>query len=477
MLDYRQVIAMCVSAMVVCWGLALLWQADVTQSQCDSFLWVIVLPTSFLIHLNNIKAYRLSVIIRANFKRLKPFPHSKVLRLSLLWTSITVLFLFVIVITDPPRRVLTYSDDIRPSLNRYQCRSGLVSSTLLAILVVGHVIASVVCVVSVRNGMEAFRDGTLLKEAFVGLYSCFLVSFILQQLDLSLTSQYEMRTIFIGIGVTAFCVRLLINRCLRHWIPLFVQYRLSAFYEKYLKPVLYDKTLTHSRGLCSRVGSQPGRNGGQSQNMLIDRTGRKSSVGTDVESPVYTVEYPSENSISEMYAAISDPTRYKLLFAIAKGHGCSEGLEFIRSVLCHRIDADILRDHAAALPKDAAVAKASSENLLTQVDQIIKNQILIKSDTYLKLSSTTKGYIERCLKEWKDDIYVSSAEIAYAKISAQYNNRVSIVDPAFDDMSVLIFQMIWTHFRTTETEILAGQDVDYARDVEEIVSATESKRI
>jgi len=67
MLHHLHILSLCVAAVVVCWGLALAWQADVTQTQCDVHLWVTVLPGSYAVHLVNMKAYRLSIIIRANY--------------------------------------------------------------------------------------------------------------------------------------------------------------------------------------------------------------------------------------------------------------------------------------------------------------------------------------------------------------------------------------------------------------------------
>jgi hypothetical protein len=59
-----------------------IYQGDMTQSQCDSYLWVVVLSASFFLSINNMKAYRLSIFLTSssNGRRPKPFSHARVLR-------------------------------------------------------------------------------------------------------------------------------------------------------------------------------------------------------------------------------------------------------------------------------------------------------------------------------------------------------------------------------------------------------------
>jgi len=74
MLHHLHICVMCMAAACVCWGLALAWQADKTQEQCNVYPWLVYLPGSFLVHLTNIKAYRLSIFLRSD-GRPKPFSH------------------------------------------------------------------------------------------------------------------------------------------------------------------------------------------------------------------------------------------------------------------------------------------------------------------------------------------------------------------------------------------------------------------
>jgi uncharacterized membrane protein len=108
MLHYGHVVSMCVAGIAVCWALALLWQSDVNQSQCNACQWLLYVPASYLIHLNNIKAYRLSVFLRSNGRRPKPFTHWHVMQMSLGLTLITVVLL-AIASKGTPRRMAQLS--------------------------------------------------------------------------------------------------------------------------------------------------------------------------------------------------------------------------------------------------------------------------------------------------------------------------------------------------------------------------------
>lgn len=99
------VILFCLSAMIFCWGNALLYQNDMNQSQCDSYLWVLVLSASFFLSINNMKAYRLSIFLTTstNGKRPKPYSHGKVLKYTMVMVSITAALLLIIALADPPK--------------------------------------------------------------------------------------------------------------------------------------------------------------------------------------------------------------------------------------------------------------------------------------------------------------------------------------------------------------------------------------
>ena len=174
MYHHEHIVYMCLAAAAVCWGSTLLWQSDVIEAQCRGYLWLVYLPASFLVQLVNMKAYRLSTFLAQTLRRPKPFPHRKVMRLTLKFLLVTVILLLIAALLDPPRRHRVSPDPIRAKLDYYFCRSNLgLTDAIIYILVIGHPVVSLVCVISVRNGLDAFRDGTIMKEAFVLLYSFF----------------------------------------------------------------------------------------------------------------------------------------------------------------------------------------------------------------------------------------------------------------------------------------------------------------
>lgn len=105
MFHYLHIILFCLSASAFCWGTALLYQGDMNQSQCNSYLWVIVLSASFFLSIVNMKAYRLSIFLisSSNGRRPKPFTHGKVLSYTMLMVFITALLLLIIALVDPPK--------------------------------------------------------------------------------------------------------------------------------------------------------------------------------------------------------------------------------------------------------------------------------------------------------------------------------------------------------------------------------------
>eukprot|EP01041_Mallomonas_annulata_P006867 gene6867-13915_t len=73
--------------------LALIWQHDNTQPQCNAYMWVTYLSASFIVQLINIKAYRLSTFMRASAtgRSPKPFKQMRVLRLTMMGLMLTVI--------------------------------------------------------------------------------------------------------------------------------------------------------------------------------------------------------------------------------------------------------------------------------------------------------------------------------------------------------------------------------------------------
>jgi len=276
MFHYMHIILMCLAAAAVCWGSALMWQADVIQEQCNGYMWLVYLPASFLVHLNNIKAYRLSTFLRAGDIRPKPFSHGKVMRLTICCTIVTVIILGIATAVDPPTRARVQEDPYRAKLDYYYCKTNAVTPALMYILVAGHVIASLCCIITVRNGMDAFKDGMIIKEAFMLMYSCLLIAFVLQNLGLSAANAYMLRSIILCMAVTFFMIRLMIGRCLRHWVPERVLEGFQAAHSRYIKPLSRNSSILSAK-----------------------------LAAIDDEDPLYIIDMPEDGSLDDMLKAIT----------------------------------------------------------------------------------------------------------------------------------------------------------------------------
>ena len=229
---------------------------DMNQTQCTSYLWSVCIPASFAIHLVNLKAYRLYTFLAASDnqpgKKRKTIGQDAVIIRTILLTVFTAVILAIITGVDPPQSTRVIMDPYRAKLDYYVCTSGNTSKGLFYLLVIGHIVASIVCIMPVRNGFEAFQglfsypsilidtlinqpfntlgclflslarpffsDGTVMKESFILLYMLLLIAFVMHQLGVTHPTVYLLRSALLCIGITLFCLRFLINRCVRHWI-------------------------------------------------------------------------------------------------------------------------------------------------------------------------------------------------------------------------------------------------------------------
>lgn len=188
MFHYLHCIFFCLAACISCWGLVFLWPADSNAEQCSSYLWVIYLSAIFFISLNNMKAYRLSAFLRSSGsdRRPKQFTHTKALKYAMVNVLMTAILLIVCHAVDPPTLFRVIADPNRPRLDYHECRTGSVTPALLYVIVIGHFVFSIYCISAVRNGMEAFQDGVVIKEAFVIFYACLVIALVLENLGLDI---------------------------------------------------------------------------------------------------------------------------------------------------------------------------------------------------------------------------------------------------------------------------------------------------
>ena len=425
MLHYLHIILMCLAAIAVCWGLALLWQSDVTQAQCNGYVWLVFLPASFLVHLNNIKAYRLSTFLRAGDRRPKPFSHGRVMKLTMYFLVLTVIILLIAILSDPPTRTRVQVDRYRAKLDYYYCKTGQTTPILLYLLTAGHILCSVFSVVSVRNGMEAFRDGMIIKEAFVILYACLLVALVLQNLGLSAPNAYMLRSVVMSMGVTLFSMRLLLSRCFRHWVSERTLARLIVIHTNYIKPIVsdYSASATSVAAASSHISR------------------------SDADGPLYSMETPQDNSLEEMTAVLSDPVRGKILQSVAKKALVLENVEFLMAVLKFKQEAE------AALVRHSGRA---SDDIQKSAKELFKTYIVAGSDNEVNISSKTRASVEAVLAKWMSEMPILTKDSAKNCLQSDSLKRCDIFEPAFKEIRVMLYQNLWNKFRSLEAEQLAS---------------------
>ena len=432
MLNYLHIVSMCLAAGMVCWGLVFFWQEDVRPWQCNNLLWVIFLPASYLVHLNNVKAYRLSTFLRAGDRRPKPFSHMKVMRLTLLLLTVTAVVLIICSVADPMKRVRIITDSYRPKYDRYECAAGKVTKGLMYTLVVSHILISVFCIIEVRNGFEAFRDGMILKEAFVVLYACLLIAFILQSLQLKPLTLYIVRTACMCLGVTLFCLRILISRCLKHWVPEVIQYRVAKAHTKFIEPLFVNFSKSnHSRGGgVGSVASISARSN-HSQHMIED-------------SPVYLVEAPQEDSLEEMHIMLANRDRAQIFEKVANDSLCMENVNFLKAVAAFKQQSEALL---------ARHSSNASNDMIVLADNIIRQHISSASDEEVNICSRTKLALTGKRGEWVSDIPFISTEKAREILQADKYRRLELFDTAHKEISIMLYQNLWNKFRSVETTV------------------------
>ena len=314
MLNFEHMVSMYVACMIAMWGLVFLWQDDNTFAQCESYLWVVYLPISYVVQLMNMKAYRLSVFLTSENKhRLKRLNHHRVMLLTIACTAITAIVLLVITLVVPPIRTRIVVDPVRPSMDYYVCQVNSVASSLLYALVVGHLLFSIICVFAVRNGSEAFRDGMVLKESFMFFWLLILMALIMNMLNLSPGTSYVLRTLFICLAVTIFTLRIMISRCFRHWIPTWMLILIG-------KCILTAKKILPISPSPSRYSSS------------IDM----SSDDDDEEDCRYEEETVAEDSIDEMLEVLEDPARSRMFKDFAHKSLVGENADFLLALLRFR---------------------------------------------------------------------------------------------------------------------------------------------
>jgi hypothetical protein len=426
LVNAQHVAIMCLVAIGTSWSITTLWQSDIIQKQCDLYLWFSYLPASFLVHLVNMKAYRLSVFIRASaskrIRRPKPISHNMVLYITIMQTGITAILLGIAQLTDPGIRTLNVIDENRPKYDLYFCKTKNVNPTILYILVIYHIVTSIVCGFTIRNATEAFKDGTLIKEALILLYMCMTIVFILQRLNLSPNLMYIFRSGFFSVGMTLFITRLFLGRCIRHWIPKSVRDSIYDFYVSHILPHQTNTNAVHADAL-----------------ILEDDADEK--LEDDADANAFVLDVPIDESLDEMHQVIRDPNRFPLFYDVAKQCICTENVDFLMA--CYNYEEELSK----IIVESSSVLNRPMQ---TKAQAIFDDFCVVGCDQEVNISSGCRHATEKSINESFTEP-VLTVESSTLALKTDTKKRKEIFSKAAKEIAIMTYQNLWNKFRAQET--------------------------
>jgi hypothetical protein len=391
------------------------------------------------VNIINFKAYRLSLFLRTGNSKLKAsFNHAKVLQLTLAWTAVTAVCLLAIALVDRPMSTRVLVDEYRPKLDYHVCQSKTsLTPALLWILVIWHIVLTVFCISAVRNGIEIFRDGTIIKESFMGLYACLLVAFCMHNLSLSHETIYVVRTIILCMGLLIFTLRLLVSRTVTHLLPLSVIIGAVWLYKRFK-----DAWVVVFPSQSTSVIAAGGVSGAEDVlHMITDSCGINHTATEDT--PVFAIEIPADTDIDEMIAALRDPVRAKAFREIAEKSLATENVDFIIELLQ-------FEDHAKNHLIQSSVE--ADGKIRAHAHDIFNKFIRVNSPNEVNVSSACRAAIERRLFKWTEkDSPLFTHEVAHEVIKTDASKRTQIFEEkAMREISLVLFQNLWRKFRACE---------------------------
>jgi hypothetical protein len=422
-LQYLHMVGMCIISIITIWSCVFLWQADMNQIQCQTYAWLIYLPMSMIIQLMNMKAYRLSVFLHSeNSKRLKKLTHTHMLILSIMLTSITAVILMCINALDPPVLTKQVIDYYRPMLDIHTCERSKISTIYLYLLFIEHILFSIGCVISVRNGTGEFRDGVVMKEAFTIFWVFMIIAYIMQTFALDAFALYILRVAFISIGLTFFCFRILVNRCYRHWVPQIVDIIIKRMYNKMVQIL-------------------PG----------LDSS-RKSSISINsidnIDGPMYSQIIPDTQNLNEMHQALCDPTRSHQFRTFSENALVVENVDFLLCLI------EFEHECGVQLMESSKIANTKMYELANKCyDTFIK----VGSSSEVNISSSTRQKILEHLKTWNINRYLLTPGSAQTALDDDPAHHIDIFDYANKEISVMLYQNLWNKFRASEIEEMMNE--------------------
>lgn len=318
---------------------------------------------------------------------------------------------------DPYRAVHDYNE----------CEGGIATTAILAVIIVAHFLFSVYCVAAVRNGMESFTDGTIIKEALIVFYFCLAIGIMLNNIGIENKLSDFIRSLFFNIGATSFCLRLMMNRVYKYWLPEVVQKHLHRGY------VLY-KTIWPTAVNQSNSNLSTGLSYGQNEDV-----------------PIYKQKSIHISDINELIVAMEDPSRLKILRNLAVKNHLVENVDFICGVLKFKEEAEQLIMNSSG---------AASDEMKTQAMAMWYQYLQINSPDEVNISFTAKEMLKAQLDQWAPNVKVITQVVARSSLETDSEHRITLFEVAYREILTMLYQNLWAKFRMEEAKALALEEED-----------------
>jgi Regulator of G protein signaling domain len=160
-------------------------------------------------------------------------------------------------------------------------------------------------------------------------------------------------------------------------------------------------------------------------------------------------EKPSDDSLGELMRVFSDPTRLKVLRAMADEFHLGENVEFISTVL------DYQNNAASQL---VGTSSQVSVSLKAQAKQIFDEYIKAHSVNEVNVSSSTRTYVGSLLHGWNTHPPFLTEELAKMALENDVFKRSTLFERPLKEISTVLYQNIWNRFRTREATTAAAED-------------------
>lgn len=231
---------------------------------------------------------------------------------------------------------------------------------------------------------------------------------------------YQVRSIFLSLGSTLFCLRLLINRLAKYWLPPWIYRGITEGYKLYKNIWPSQHAPTYS--------------------------GMSYVHMTDDDSPVYRPKSVLLGDINDLIVALQDPHRLEILRDLATKALMMESVDFICKVLEYKARAEELMVQSSSV---------ASDEMKTQALVLYSQYLQANSPDEVNVSAATRGVLRNQFDLWIPNLEMISKEVARSNLEADTKHRVLVFEPAYREVLIMLYQNLWTKFQIAEATAYA----------------------